>query len=92
MEVEHHERGPRRYYEPEGRELDIHVLQTTAYTRLKEKGLCDCGIVPDFLGSMGNFDPTLCQPDLKNFRGDEYPPSAMFLEYIGTLDTTRRSG
>ncbi|KAJ5958153.1 uncharacterized protein N7479_005303 [Penicillium vulpinum] len=50
----HHGRGPRRYYEPEDRELDIHVLETTAYTRLKEQGLCDRGIAPDFLGSIRN--------------------------------------
>ncbi|KAJ5873313.1 hypothetical protein N7455_003856 [Penicillium solitum] len=27
----HHERGPRRYYEPKGRELDIHMAQTAVW-------------------------------------------------------------
>ncbi|CAI7652094.1 unnamed protein product [Penicillium glandicola] len=82
----HHGRGPRCYYEPEDVELDIHVLEATAYTRLKEQGLCDRGIVPDFLGSMRKFDPALCQPHLKKFLDDEYPPSAIFLEYIAGLE------
>ncbi|KAF9246667.1 hypothetical protein DTO013E5_6039 [Penicillium roqueforti] len=81
----HHGRGPRRYYEQEGRGLDIHVLEATTYTRLKEQGLCDRGIVPDFLGFMRKFDPSLCQPHLRKFLDDEYPPSAIFLEYITSL-------
>ena len=43
---------------------DIHVLETTAYTRLKEQGLCERGIVPDFLGSMRKFDLTLLHVNL----------------------------
>ncbi|KAJ9243486.1 hypothetical protein DTO280E4_5601 [Paecilomyces variotii] len=82
----HHGRGPRRYYEPEDRELDIHILETTAYTRLKDHGLCDRGIVPRFLGSMEKFDPSFCQPHLKMFLHDEYLPSAIFLEYIPNLE------
>ena len=82
----HHGRGPRRYYEPEDRELDIHVLESTAYTRLKDRGLCDRGIVPNYLGSIRKFDPSLCQPHLKMFLDDEYPPSAIFLEYIAGLE------
>ncbi|KAL2819103.1 hypothetical protein BJX63DRAFT_418883 [Aspergillus granulosus] len=84
--MKHHGRGPRRYYEPKDRELDIHVLETKAYTRLKEKGLCDRGIVPRFLGSMRKFDPSLCQPHLNMFLDDEYLPSALFLEYIPNLE------
>ncbi|KAH8435124.1 uncharacterized protein LDX57_012753 [Aspergillus melleus] len=82
----HHGRGPRRYYEPENRELDIHVLESTAYTRLKERGLCDRGIVPNYLGAVRKFDPSLCQPHLKDFLNDEYLPSAIFLEYIVGLE------
>lgn len=65
--------------------MDIHVLEATTYTRLKEQGLCDRGIVPDFLGFMRKFDPSLCQPHLRKFLDDEYPPSAIFLEYITSL-------
>ncbi|KAI9374779.1 hypothetical protein BJX61DRAFT_258643 [Aspergillus egyptiacus] len=84
--MKHHGRGPRRYYEPEDREVDIHVLETTAYRRLQAKGVCDRGIVPRFLGSMRKFDPALCQPYLEKFLEDEYPPSALFLEYIPNME------
>ncbi|KAB8069201.1 hypothetical protein BDV29DRAFT_183190 [Aspergillus leporis] len=82
----HHGRGPRRFYEPKNRELDIHVLESTAYRRLKEQGLCDHGIVPHFLGTIEKFDPRQCQPFLNTFVGDEYPPNAIFLEYIPNLE------
>ncbi|KAJ5104383.1 hypothetical protein NUU61_001730 [Penicillium alfredii] len=78
----HHGRGPPEYYEPQDRELDIHVLESTAYIRLKERGLCERGIVPYYLGSMRKFDPALCQPHLKMFLEDDYLPSALFLRYI----------
>ncbi|PGH13238.1 hypothetical protein AJ79_03797 [Helicocarpus griseus UAMH5409] len=82
----HHGRGPRRYYEPKDRELDIDILETTAYRRLKERGICDQGIVPQFFGTMDNFDAKLCHPHLDVFVNDEYPPSAIFLEYIPNLE------
>lgn len=62
------------------------MLETTAYTRLRDKGLCDQGIVPRFLGSMRKFDQSLCQPYLEMFLDDEYPPSAIFLEYIPNME------
>ncbi|KAJ5614742.1 hypothetical protein N7528_008396 [Penicillium herquei] len=86
----HHGRGPREKYEPEDRELDLHIVESTAYYRLKEQGLCDRGIVPNFLGTIRNFDPSLFQPDFQTYLNhfmddDEYPPSAIFLEYIPGL-------
>ena len=48
--------------------------------------MCARGLVPDFFGSMRKFDPTPCQPHLKMFLADEYPPSAIFLEYIPNLE------
>ncbi|KZF26557.1 hypothetical protein L228DRAFT_264938 [Xylona heveae TC161] len=82
----HHGRGPRQYYEPKDRELDIHVLEATAYRRLNEQGLCDRGIVPRFFGSMNKFDPKKLQPYLRHFLNDEYLPSALFLEYIPNIE------
>lgn len=35
---------------------------------------------------MDKFDPKLCQPHLKMFLEDEYPPSALFLEYIPNME------
>ena len=84
--LRHHGRGPRRYYEPKDRELDIHVLECSAYRRLKEHGLCDSGLVPNFLGSMQKFDPYLCQPHLNLFLDDEYLPSAIFLDNIPDME------
>ncbi|KMU73141.1 hypothetical protein CISG_03402 [Coccidioides immitis RMSCC 3703] len=81
----HHGRGPRRYYEPD-RELNIHILESTAYRRLKERGICEQRIVPQFFGTMVKFDPKPCQPYLRTFVNDEYPPSAIFLEYIPNLE------
>ncbi|PLB46855.1 hypothetical protein P170DRAFT_511529 [Aspergillus steynii IBT 23096] len=84
--IVHRGRGPRRYYEPEDRELDIHVLESTAYRRLKDRGLCDSGIVPNFLGAIRNLDPSLYGSNLSMFWGDKYPPSAIFLEYIPNVE------
>ncbi|OJD10518.1 hypothetical protein AJ78_08492, partial [Emergomyces pasteurianus Ep9510] len=82
----HHGRGPPLPYERKDRELDIHVLESTAYRRLKARGVFDKGVVPQFLGTMDKFDPKLCQPHLKKFLEDEYPPSALFLEYIPNME------
>ncbi|KKZ64658.1 hypothetical protein EMCG_09421 [[Emmonsia] crescens] len=71
----HHGRGPPRPYERKDRELDIHA-----------RGVCNKGIVPQFLGTMDKFDLKLCQPHLKMFLEDEYPPSALFLEYIPNME------
>ncbi|KAL4969494.1 uncharacterized protein BDV14DRAFT_84402 [Aspergillus stella-maris] len=81
----HHGVGPRKYYDTE-RELDIHVLEATAYRRLQDKGVCDRGIVPRFLGAMRKFDPSLCLPQLRKFVRDEHLPSALFLEYIPNME------
>ena len=62
------------------------MLETTAYIRLKDKGLWDRGIVPNFLGSMRKFDPSSCLPHLRMFVDDEYLPSAIFLEHITGLE------
>ncbi|TPX20461.1 hypothetical protein DIZ76_016350 [Coccidioides immitis] len=35
---------------------------------------------------MDKFDPGPCQPYLHAFANDEYPPSAIFLEYIPNLE------
>lgn len=84
--MKHHGRGPPKYYEPQDRELDIHILESTAYRRLKERDLCDRGVIPHFFGTMRKFDPSSCQPHLRHFVEDEYPPSAIFMEYIPGLE------
>lgn len=89
LKWQHHGRGPPLPYERKDRELDIHVLESTAYRRLKARGVCDKGIVPQFLGTMDKFDPKLCQPHLRKFLEDEYPPSALFLEYIPNMEMVK---
>ncbi|RAK99288.1 uncharacterized protein BO80DRAFT_494873 [Aspergillus ibericus CBS 121593] len=81
----HHGRGPREYYEPVNRELDIHVREYTAYCRLKNKGLCGC-VVPNLLGRLRKFDPKLCRPHLDTFISDKYLPSALLLQYIPHME------
>ncbi|KAL5362568.1 hypothetical protein BJX96DRAFT_102830 [Aspergillus floccosus] len=82
----HHGIGPREFYDPDDRELDIHVCESSAYRRLSSHGLCDKGLVPKYFGSMRKFDPGLCEPHLDAFLDDEYPPSAIFMEYIPGLE------
>lgn len=81
----HHGRGPKQYYESPDRETNFHVWESTAYRRLKEFGLCDRGIIPQFYGTIENLDPKLCQPHLKAFLNDEYIPNAILLEYIPNM-------
>ncbi|PGH26459.1 hypothetical protein AJ80_01772 [Polytolypa hystricis UAMH7299] len=86
----HHGRGPPKHNERQDRELDMHVIESTAYRRLKEQGVCEKGIVPKFFGTMDKFDPKPCHPGLDDFINDEYPPSAIFLEYIPNLEMFQR--
>ena len=71
---------------PLERETDIHICEIAAYERLKEYGLCDSGIIPDFYGSIKAIDPKLCQPYLDIFLDDKNPPNALLLEYIPSME------
>lgn len=50
-----------------------------------ETGICARGIAPQFYGTIENIDPALCHPHLKEFMKDEYPPTAILLEYIPNM-------
>ncbi|EED21986.1 conserved hypothetical protein [Talaromyces stipitatus ATCC 10500] len=82
----HPGRGPPEYFKRKDRELDIHILESGAYRQLKERGLCDGGIVPRFFGTMDKFHPRQCLPYLKAFVNDEYFPSAIFLDYTPNME------
>lgn len=69
--------------------MDQYVIEVSAYRRLKERGLCERRMIPNFLGCMTNFDPSPCQPYLQRFLKDQYPPNAIFLEFIPHLETIR---
>ncbi|KAL2833735.1 hypothetical protein BDW59DRAFT_156536 [Aspergillus cavernicola] len=78
----HHDRGPKQYYEPVDWEVNLHICESTAYNRLQEHGLCECGIIPKFYGTIEDLDPKLHQPYLNLFLEDEYFPKVIVLEYI----------
>ncbi|KAJ5503892.1 hypothetical protein N7463_006766 [Penicillium fimorum] len=49
------------------------------------------GIVPRVYGAIKNLDPKLHEPHLDMFSKDEYPPKAIFLEYIPDMKMMRWS-
>jgi hypothetical protein len=58
---------------------------------LTEAGVCARGVTPRFYGTIENIDPTSCLPHLKAFIKDEYPPTAILLEYIPNMKELRWS-
>jgi len=80
-----HHSGPKEYQDSNHRELNIHTCESTAYERLRQYGLCDRGIIPQYYGTIENLDPKLYQPHLNDFLEDEYPPKAILLEYIPNM-------
>lgn len=68
------------------REHNIFVCVSKVYWRLKEHGLCDRGIVPQFYGTIEKIDPRDYHPHLKKFLNDQYPPNAILLEYIPNME------
>lgn len=53
-----------------GRETNIFKCESAAYWRLKETGLCDRGIVPDFHGAITGIEPEKW-PQLILFHNDK---------------------
>lgn len=47
---------------------------------LKDRGLCDRGIVPQFYGTIDQIDPKDYLPYLEMFLEDKYPPNAILLD------------
>ncbi|KAL1961068.1 hypothetical protein VTO42DRAFT_4956 [Malbranchea cinnamomea] len=79
----------KKLFAPEFAEIFLVVVrgqQCVMKGHYGEPGICDQGIVPQFFGTMDKFDPKPCQPHLCTFVNDEYPPSAIFLEYIPNLE------
>ena len=78
------------YYERDphsspSRETIPYVCEATAYRRLKEFGVCDSGIVPQFYGTIENLDARQCMPHLYMFLDDKGPPNAILMEYIPNM-------
>lgn len=76
----YHDRGPSDC-DPIDREVNLFVCESAAYQRMKAKGLCRRGIVPDFYGTITKIESTLW-PSLHMFVGDELPPNAILIEYV----------
>ncbi|OAX78608.1 hypothetical protein ACJ72_07083 [Emergomyces africanus] len=81
----HHGQGPKQPWESQVRETNIFICESTAYRRLTHAGVCARGITPQFYGTIENIDPTRCLPHLKAFVKDEYPPTAILLEYVPNM-------
>lgn len=65
-------------------EKDMFIRESTAYRRLKEKGFCQRGVIPDFYGAITKIQPALW-PDLHMFLEDELPPNAVLTECVPNL-------
>ncbi|OQD74624.1 hypothetical protein PENDEC_c010G06668 [Penicillium decumbens] len=71
-------------YDPPDIEVNLFVSESTAYDRLKSKGLCERGVVPDFYGTITNIKPSLW-PELEMFLDDKLPPNAVLIEYVPNM-------
>lgn len=80
----YHDRGSSDC-DPPDREVNLFVCESTAYQRMKAKGLCKRGIVPDFYGTVKNIQPILW-PDLNMFLEDKLPPNAVLIEFIPNME------
>ncbi|OGM45357.1 hypothetical protein ABOM_005550 [Aspergillus bombycis] len=81
----YHDRGPSEL-DPPDREVNLFRSESTAYSRLKLKGLCKRGIIPDFYGIIRNIPPAI-DPNLDMFLDDTLPPNAILIEYIPNLQS-----
>lgn len=61
------------------------ICESTAYRRLKGKGLCEEHVVPDFYGVIEQMDPVLWQPHLDQFLKDRLRPRAVLIEHVPGL-------
>ena len=67
-------------------EHEIFICESTAYRRLKERGLCDKGFVPQFYGTVEKIQPKLWKPHLDMFLKDKLLPNAILIEYIPHME------
>ncbi|CAI7612957.1 unnamed protein product [Penicillium glandicola] len=82
--------------DPPFRSIDLFKNESRAYRRLKARGFCERGSVPDFYGVVENIDPKAngWQPHLKKFYDRSFPqsldpkarPNGVLMEYIPDLN------
>ncbi|CAI7633363.1 unnamed protein product [Penicillium glandicola] len=81
-------------YEPEDIEENPFLREYFAYRRLKEKGLCERGVVPDFYGTITDIKLSLLPTEWPAetysvrdmFQKDNSPLNAILIEYIPGLE------
>lgn len=66
-------------------EHNIFVCESRAYRRLKDRGLCDKGFVPQFYGTIEQIQPKSWRPHLDMFLQHELLPNAILIEYIPNM-------
>ena len=84
-QIKYHDRGPSEF-DPPDREVNLFISESTAYQRMKAKGLCDKGIIPDFYGTIRKIQPA-SWPTLYMFLNDELPPNAILIEYVPNIQS-----
>ncbi|PWY91796.1 hypothetical protein BO94DRAFT_461492 [Aspergillus sclerotioniger CBS 115572] len=77
------DRLPSEHDSPD-REINPFTCESSAYHRLKEKGLCTTGVIPYFYGIITNIQPDLW-PELYIRSDDGRPLNAVVLEYIDNM-------
>jgi hypothetical protein len=71
--------------DPPNRDINIFRCETNAYRRLKAKGFCKRGVIPDFYGVIEWIEPREWRPHLDIFLDDSGPPSAVLIEYVADM-------
>ncbi|KAL4944399.1 hypothetical protein BDV06DRAFT_187527 [Aspergillus oleicola] len=79
----YHDREPSEDDSPDS-EVNLFVCESTAYVRLKAKGLCERGVVPYFCGLVRNLKSALWTC-FDMFLDNSLPPNAILIEYIPNL-------
>ncbi|PLB49076.1 hypothetical protein P170DRAFT_408052 [Aspergillus steynii IBT 23096] len=76
----YHDRGLSEC-DPPDYDVNLFSRESSAYRRMKERGLYRQGVVPDFYGTITQIQPTLW-PSLHMFLQDKLAPNAVLIEYI----------
>ena len=82
--------GQYHYYAPTPNDspysdVNIFRCERNAYRRLKAKGFCKRGVIPDFYGVIECIDPKEWGPHLDMFLDDRWSPNAVLIEYIADM-------
>jgi hypothetical protein len=71
--------------DPPNRDINIFRCETNAYRRLKAKGFCKRGVIPNFYGVIEWIEPREWRLHLDIFLDDSGPPSAVLIEYVADM-------